>query len=354
MEPVGHRLEHAESFGFRVGDDRWRQVVDVPGQFRKQSHQLAAGRAESPWKRPAGLGLDVREQQFGKRLIRNVEVLVVAAVEDGGAGLVHPVRKLRDESGLPDAGLAVDRRDLDLAVARPPPGVGQCLPLDGSADETEAVVAVQASREFGNGVIAFPRELPRDHLVVETLERHRSRIGERELGIAPGEFANEVRDQYASVVRCVAQPRRLDDRHAEEVIGIDGDIAGSDSDAQQDRLVEVRTDPIQLGLHADGAHQRTGRRRERCHQPVAQVFDDDTTVRRDQVGLHRVDSDSGFLRAPFAEPLTLRRGVDDVGEHDDGEASRRSLRAGHHRYCTLSANRTIAWRRGPRGHESAD
>ena len=170
VEPARDRLEHAESLGFGIGDDRGRQVVDVSGQFRKQSHQFAPGRTEAPWERPGRLRLDVGEQQFGERLIRNIEVLVVAPVEDGGTRAVDPVREFRDESGLADAGFAVDRGDLDLTLAGAGPGLGEPLPLVGSADEPEPVVAVQSRREFCDGVVAFPGELPRDDLVVEALQ----------------------------------------------------------------------------------------------------------------------------------------------------------------------------------------
>ena len=109
-------LHHQEALGVGICD-RGRSFFSKSP--RQSGHDVAEGQAvggDETLEVLLGDGLDERGQSLRPRLVRNRQVLVTTAVQDARLGTVCSSRRLRDERGLADAGLARDQHDADVAV----------------------------------------------------------------------------------------------------------------------------------------------------------------------------------------------------------------------------------------------
>jgi hypothetical protein len=127
-QPAGHGIEEPVTLRFRIRAEGRRKPEEEISQFGDQAYQLAR-MASQLFRQVTDAGvLHHVAQRFDKGLVRNPEVLVAGASQDGGAvGVVHGLSQLGGQTGLSHPGLAGQEGEAELPRRRLLPQLLQAL-----------------------------------------------------------------------------------------------------------------------------------------------------------------------------------------------------------------------------------
>ena len=159
------------------------------------------------------------------------------------------------------------------------PRVGQAGQLGGPPGETELAVGSQWRRQrhrraLVDGGRRAPRHLVGGDRLGQSLQVEGAQGGQLGAVPAAGQHPHHLGHEDLGTLGRRAQPGRLDDRGAEAVTGIPGDIAGADADAHHLPAAGVRLPRVHRLLHLDGGGDCIGRAGEGREDPVAEALHD--------------------------------------------------------------------------------
>ena len=179
-EQLGGCFQQQHAFHVRVSHPRI-----VAARVGDQSPQRGALRGGQPGHKRRIAVADQRLEYLDPRLIRDAEILIGVAEQDDHALTMGSARELRDERGLPDAGLACDKHNLGTpGRVGTFAGLMQRFEFRRTSDKPEQRIGRRAhqtarQRHRPRSRCRFPHHLDRRYRLRQTLQHQPAERDER-------------------------------------------------------------------------------------------------------------------------------------------------------------------------------
>ena len=148
----------------------------------------------------------------------------------------------------------------------------------------------------------LPADLDGGHGLGQALEVEVAAGGDRVAPTPPAERHHDLGGEDLVALRGRAQAGGLDDRGAEHVVVLDGDVAGAQPDADRQAHVGAPHRPVERLLDGDRCVGGPGRGPEGGEEAVAEALDHPAAVAGDRLGDQGVVGPAHGVGAVLAQP----------------------------------------------------